>query len=360
MGSDGDTSGEMFDGRPHKRSTLDLGAGESLWAGLQPDILGAVLRFLPCFADRAATRSVCRHWRASARGQRLLPPLPLLMLPKLRFSCLCPEGTMTPARCIQLPEDVATDDVRFVVSFEGWLVGVTPNKDGREYCEKADGAVNDSCIMSLHKVVVSALPESGAKYIVAASSYHEAHQKLALRQPRMASWNVCVGFAIDGPIDIAFYQGKLYVLKRCVLRLFAFELDEDDRGIIVSRVEHCVTEPLHPHPIQPCGSIRCNILVEVFAVDFSTNPYGLTEIRSFDGDCIFVDLGGCKSFPASLYDGLEGDLIYFVPDYFNRYDIFVYNMRDGRMRPFAVNLLPCNSDVPDDYLDFPAWCFPSE
>ncbi|TKW01465.1 hypothetical protein SEVIR_8G182600v4 [Setaria viridis] len=50
------------------------------------------------------------------------------------------------------------------------------------------------------------------------------------------------------------------------------------------------------------------IKVEVFALDVSKNPYGLTRIRSFNGDSIFVGSGSSKSFPASLHDGVEGIL----------------------------------------------------
>lgn len=91
-----------------------------------------------------------------------------------------------------------------------------------------------------------------------------------------------------------------------------------------------------------------NVLkVEVFVLDMNTNPYGFTEIHSFNGDCVFVGPGG-------------GDLIYFVPDVWKPYDTFVYSIRDGRMRPFAAKVLPCDFDVPEENLDFPVWLFPSE
>jgi hypothetical protein len=57
-----------------------------LWADVPADILGSVLRLLPCVADRASVRSVCRHWRAAARIQALPAPLPVLVLPRfIRF-----------------------------------------------------------------------------------------------------------------------------------------------------------------------------------------------------------------------------------------------------------------------------------
>ncbi|TVU03083.1 hypothetical protein EJB05_51411 [Eragrostis curvula] len=414
--------GEAFDGRSLKRSILEFDAGASPWAGLHPDILGIVLRCLPCLADRASVRSVCRHWRSGGRIHVLPPPLPLLVSPMFKFASLSSRGSLRILRCVPMPEEVGADRVRFVGSFDGWLVGVAPSKDRIAFCSDADEEcfllnafshavvrlprshtlrfdfscyslkilpvinglrqlhfrVNDP-VMSLHQVILSASPESGSKYVVAASFYNRADQKIALWQPGMMSWNVCVGFDIQGSVDLAFYQGKLYVLQRPFALLYVFELEEDDRGVIVSRVEQCVTQPLQPQPIW--HSMSCNMVVwrgnllliiryydgytkrsvvkvEVFVVDFSTNPKGLIKIDNFDGDCIFVDSGGCKSFPTNLHDGVEGDHIYFVPDYFSHYDSFVYNMRDGRMRPLAVNLLLHN--VEEDNLDFPVWLLPSD
>lgn len=97
--------------------------------------------------------------------------------------------------------------------------------------------VNDIYTMSLCNVALSASPDSRGKYIVAASSDHKCASKLALWQPGMISWQVCSGVEIDGPRDLSFYQGKLYMLMRHRTRLFTCELEEDDRGFMVSRIE---------------------------------------------------------------------------------------------------------------------------
>ncbi|TVU00377.1 hypothetical protein EJB05_54198 [Eragrostis curvula] len=426
-----ETSGEAFDGRSQKRSRLEMDAGVSLWAGLQSDVLGMVLCFLPCLADRTSMLSVCRQWHATSRDHVLLPPRhPLLVLPQLRFSCFCSGAALTASLRAWMPEDVEANDVRFVGSFKGWLVGVTPSKDHSSrgfdgecfmvnlfshkvlrlpplikrlhhgfsgYSRKALPIINGSgevnfttnniYKMSLRRVVLSAAPDSGSKCIVVASSYHTITQTLALWQPGMISWQVCDGLA--GPKDLVFYQGKLYVLSRFLVRLYIFELEEDERGVIVSRVEHCVTTLLHNHHIRP-GDVLSNMVVwrgkllliirrydtsslrralcevEVFALDFSTNPYGCTTIHSFEGDCIFVDSCSCSSLSAGLYDGAEGDLIYFVDQYSKydgnsfkpSYDTFVYNMRDGTTRPFAVELSPHNFGAPKDKLAVPLWLSP--
>uniref|UniRef100_K3ZP40 KIB1-4 beta-propeller domain-containing protein n=1 Tax=Setaria italica TaxID=4555 RepID=K3ZP40_SETIT len=367
-------------------------------------------------------RSVCPRWRAAARSQALPPPLPLLVLPKFELSCLTSDEALTAPRHPLMPEEVAADDARYVCSYDGWVVGVTQIRskylrhvdgelvDSGHYAEMDDKCflvnafsrrvvhlpqlcrTSDICapssstaqVTSVLKsmarirchptVVLSASPDSGSKYIVAASSDTVASGNLALWQPGMTSWHVCSGPPLDGPKDIAFYQGKLYVLQSFIRTdLFAFVLKEDDRGIVISRVEHCMTEPLPPHPMEQNGFLRCNMVVyydsnymeqdskiikvEVFALDVSKNPYRLTRVRSFNGDSIFIGSGSSKSFPASLHDGAEGDLIYFVPEYWSPTDRFVYNMRDGKMRPFSAKLLPFEGHVEDHS---PVWLFPSE
>ncbi|WVZ50746.1 hypothetical protein U9M48_001971 [Paspalum notatum var. saurae] len=390
----------MFDGMPQPRLGCEFEAGVSPWAGLQPDILGVVLGFLPCLADRARVRCICRHWRAGGHGHPLPPPLPILVLSEFKFSSLSVEGDPMPVRRVPVPREVSADDLRCVGSFDRWLVGVTPSMDRSDkYYRDADGEcflvnVFSGKVIRLPQLssmrynfssysLLSNAPDSGSKYIVAASSNHKGQEQLAFWQPGMISWHICSGVDIDGPTDLVFYQGKLYVLMRHKTRLFACELEDDDRGIMVSRVECCLTELPCDHPFQEGGAISCNMVVwrgellliirhysdnfrnrqvlkvEVFALDISTNPYGLTEIHSFNGDCIFVSSGGCKSFPAGLYAGVEGDLIYFVPDDWKPRDRFVYSMRDGRMRPFAAKLFDCYLAVPQENLDFPGQLYAS-
>ncbi|CAL4980269.1 unnamed protein product [Urochloa decumbens] len=430
MGSGCARSGVMFDGMPQRRSRSEFDAGVSLWVGLQPGILGVVLRFLPCLADRTRLRSVCRQWRVGVQGyvHMLPPPLPILVLPEFKFSSLSENEELMPVRRVPVPKEVAADDPRCVGSFDGWLAGVTPSKKRSDKCFRdADGecflvnafsrkvirlpqlcnwhhssaysskhlpvvngcfevhfCANDIYRLSHCQVVFSSSPDSGAKYIVAAYSNHKGTSRIALWQPGMMLWHYWSGIDIDGPKDLVSHQRKLYVLLRHRTRLFTCELEEDDRGFMVSHVELCLTELPRVRPYREGGAISCNMVVwcgellliirhythdfcnrevlrvEVFALDVNTKPYGLNEIDSFSGDCIFVGSGGCKSFPASLHDGVEGDLIYFVPDDWKPRDRFVYSMRDGTMRPFAAQLLACYFDMPEENLDFPVWLLPSQ
>ena len=107
------------------------------WAYVPADILGGVLLLLPCVADRASVRSVCRHWRAAAhaRVQALPAPLPVLVLPRfIRFSCLTSDSDgaarlMTAARRALMPVVAAGDDVWTLGSCDDWLMAVKQTGD---------------------------------------------------------------------------------------------------------------------------------------------------------------------------------------------------------------------------------------
>ena len=103
--------------------------------------------------------------------------------------------------------------------------------------------------------------------------------------------------------------------------------------------------------------------VEVFALDFSTRPCGVTQIHNFDGDCIFVQKSGCRSFSAGLHVGVQRDLIYFLDEGITNHGSYTYvhNMRDGTLWRIAAGLPLPNSGVPQKCFpdDFPVWIFPS-
>ena len=107
-----------------------------MWADVPADILGNVLRLLPCLADRASVQSVCRHWHAAARVQGLPAPLPVLVLTRFRFSCLTSDGALTAARRALMPVEVVGDDVLVVGSSDDWLVVVT--RETQQGCQQGN------------------------------------------------------------------------------------------------------------------------------------------------------------------------------------------------------------------------------
>lgn len=124
------------------------------------------------------------------------------------------------------------------------------------------------------------------------------------------------------------------MIMRHVPIIHAFELGEDKHGVNVSCASRHMIYPLSGsvdncvrrfQTVVWCGKLllivrhfdACQIKttvvkVEVFALDSSTSPCRVTEVHNFDGDCIFVDSRGCKSFSPGLHVGVQGDLIYFA------------------------------------------------
>jgi hypothetical protein len=106
--------------------------------------------------------------------------------------------------------------------------------------------------------------------------------------------------------------------------------------------------------------------VRVFEVDLSTNSVRLVEIESLDGDCICLSPCSSKWFRSSGYDGVGGDLIYYIdgciyPDKSAcSFDRFVYNMKDGTMAPFAGEIPEDKLHAADGRLMNPTWLFPPE
>ncbi|RCV38818.1 hypothetical protein SETIT_8G172600v2 [Setaria italica] len=387
----GTAVGEMFDEMPQeKRARIDAGAEdppESSWAGLHADALGVVLRFLPCLADRARVRAVCRQWRDAARGRGVAPPLPLLVLPRFRFASLTPGGVLSAARRAWMPPGLDAGNACCVGSSDAWVVGAGQaggecfivNAFSHEVRRLPHLGTYDC---SLRKVALSASPESAPDWIAVAFMIRWSRPELALWRPGMRSWRVCHHALFAGHIDIAFYQGKLYMLWKFTPCLFAFELGDDEHGVTISRMKDCFIEKLLPTTLGSTHELSCNMVewhgrllliiryyggyqarhrvkVKVFVMDLSTNPSVLTEIHSFGSDCIFIGSGGCKSFPAGQHGGVEGDLIYFGPDHYNPHDAFVYSMRDGRTGPI-FKPLPCVTHASERNLGFPVWLFPKE
>ncbi|XP_066334118.1 uncharacterized protein [Miscanthus floridulus] len=370
-------AGEALDKKRQRTTSIDDAAAASLWAFILADILGVVLRILPSLADRAAVRSV---FVALRRGW--------------------------------MPEDVATGNVGCVGSSEGWLLVARPGEDGtgRERflvnafshevvrlprllapCCTTSGehpwTANDDPKLysrSLDHVVLSAPPGSSTKCIVAGFSYRRPVPGLSdwrglpgitLWQPGMKTWGNST--CSTGPGTPHTFQSPL---------LLAFTLGEDEHGVNVSGLEHRVTMPPFPRPGPAHWAARCNLVqwrgrpvviiryvdsyisfshtekVDVFALDLSIDPCGVTEIPSFDGDCVFVDLCRCTSFPAGSYEGVQGDSIYFIDKYKKddqpSYVTTVYNMRDGTVKPFTAELLSGNPA--EDKLASPVWMFPPE
>ncbi|CAL4987025.1 unnamed protein product [Urochloa decumbens] len=370
------------------------------WGDLPADILGVVVGRLPLVEDRARLRSVCRAWRAAARlHRRPPPPLPLLVLFDFSFASFCAGGTLTGARRrVPLPERETASAGS--VHCQGWLVGVKLNKgryfgDLRCFLMKAfsrdvirlpppSAATRpvDAYSMSLPIVNGSGVVNCAINATQCVMSFYKGAVKLAFCRPGMKSWCVCDGACITEFIDIVFCHGKLYVLSSSEFTtdLFAFEISEDNNGMIVSRVGRIVFELPEAtgnynemwRIVEWRGKLLIvasysvdtefgHVIVEVrvFESDFTTKPVRFTEIVSLDGDCIFISPSSSKSFCSCDYDGVGEDLIYFIDGNLCP-EKFVYNMKDGMMAPLVADGPEDKFWTPDDGPKIATWLFPTE
>jgi len=249
--------------------------------------------------------------------------------------------------------------------------------------------------MLFRKVVLSSSPQPGITgCVVAAISMIEDATKLALWRPGMKSWCVCHGSCVPKFTDVIFCQGKLYMLScgELTTDLFSLELsedDDDDSGLIVSRID-CreiewpeVTDGYHQNwsMVEWRGKLlivatytsdvdaeiwQGIVEVRVFEASLSTDPVRFTEIKSLDGDCVFISPCNSKAFRSCQCDGVEDDRIYFIDGYLppdknaRPFDKFVYNMKEGTMAPFAADIPEDKLQAPDGMLMHPTWLFPPE
>ncbi|KAF8700139.1 hypothetical protein HU200_034505 [Digitaria exilis] len=300
------------------------------WADLPADIIGVFVGRLALVEDRARLRSVCRPWRATARlHRRPSPPLPMLVMSDFTFASFCPEGTLTGAhRRVPLPESETTSDgsVHCVGSSEGWLVCVERNK-GPYFCDLRCFLMNP---FSLN--VIRLPPPSGKLYMLSSSEF--------------------------------------------TTNLIAFDICEDNKGLMISRVEGSVVDlpvvtDIYYETLSVVVEWRGKLLMvckcsgdtefghmivkfRVFEADLSTNPVRCTEIKDLDGDCIFISPCNSKSFRSSDYDGVGEDLVYLI-DGELRPENSVYNMKDGTVASLGADELDDKFWVPGGGLMNATW-----
>uniref|UniRef100_A0A0D9XTT4 F-box domain-containing protein n=1 Tax=Leersia perrieri TaxID=77586 RepID=A0A0D9XTT4_9ORYZ len=244
----------------------------------------------------------------------------------------------------------------------------------------------DEYAMALYKAVLSAPPNTGSSSsseldlgsscIVAAVSQRMGEYKLAFCTPETQSWCICEGNCIKSHIDIEFYQGKLYMVDTRSGDLFAFELEAHDCLFpVVSSVERCLIEKLPSaedsgqqiyNLVQSLGKLLLLVRyfrgsweqfvgVRVFELGFNSNPWKWIEMKSLDGESIFISSSCSRSFAASQYEEIEDDHIYFLDSLcpkFNpkksdsySYCSQVYNMRDGTINPILIGNGPMNREL---------------
>ncbi|CAL5086726.1 unnamed protein product [Urochloa decumbens] len=216
-------------------------SGPLSWSDIPWDLAGLVLRLLPAHADRARFAAVCPLWRAAARQLPLPPPLPLLAFPDGTFYSL-PYGKpfrfpgfgctgYRGAACgswLVFPRDdgcfLVDPFTRATVTLPALSrIRLNPPNAAVKCGEEdevgtarigqtwMDMKFSDKLAL-INKLVVCSPNLVAALF---ASSYVKcggATSQILVCQPGASSWSVRAYDQCKRFQDMAFYQGKLYVL----------------------------------------------------------------------------------------------------------------------------------------------------
>ncbi|WVZ96949.1 hypothetical protein U9M48_042526 [Paspalum notatum var. saurae] len=205
--------------------------------------------------------------------------------------------------------------------------------------------------------------------------------------------------------DIAFFNGKLYGLDHQD-KLFVFDIDydlNDEPKISSVNWTICYGDGLRdlPHPVtRATPHIRKECLVEccgrllrvrrflqsdrsgwacrtlkhhhtvafnVFEAGLSRSSRGWRKVNNLGGQVLFVGRHCSKSFPAAEYNGIQGDCIYFMCDYYpgpgRTADPLRDSVRSHQDFAFKTWMMaaagPCWSDLPPELLGIVLKCLPS-
>uniref|UniRef100_A0ACD5VL43 Uncharacterized protein n=1 Tax=Avena sativa TaxID=4498 RepID=A0ACD5VL43_AVESA len=399
----------------------------SSWPDLPPELLGLVLLRIPCHADRVRLRAVCHLWRRSARLQPLPPPLPWVALPDGSFLRL-PDGAV---HRVPVPDDdvsqrLSAGSMLFLVHGRDPTCCLTsPCSAARTplpelaFCfpkhKDGCGGKTDPPAPEFTKVVAS-------DHLVAALTEYKQVAVSARRPPKGASMSCSTMMWLPPrkTIDIALFQGKLYVLtveeelhvlhfssstgelrsvqcirsipkkvdystplewfdpystKYCTYKQYL--VASGDRLLLVSRK---INQPsILPYEEPKIHRTRS---FEVFQAEGLSSGFGRwSKMDTLMGHALFVSEGCCKSIPPAAAGcggaaGAQQDSIYFINERTTRpregsiyftgkttmiyedpfLDSGVYNISDNTMMPLPLD----NTMVPPEGLRRPAWLFPEE
>ncbi|CAN6225521.1 unnamed protein product [Urochloa humidicola] len=390
------------------------------WADIPRDLAGMVLRLLPALSDRARFAAVCPQWRAAARHLPLPPPLPLLALPDGTFYSL-PHGerfrfpgfgcagykSACCGRWLVFPRD---DGCYLVDPFAGATVTLPPLSRVRlrppnavpKYVQVPGMSlfhpyatwmhIQDPKKMPVVNKIIVCSPNLVAAFAGSTLVGAGQNSQIIVCQPGASSWSVRAKDPCKLFEDMAFYQGKLYVLARDEnLILVNISQDPATGDPQISRFGQVINgEPWHStimlgdasdkkklYLVELDGALLmvrrkvCCKLVgetvvaaqsefEVFKADWEHSQWvNLTTLG--DDQMLFLGRPCSRAMSASQY-GMPGDQIFFLDDVLENcckeysYDeettsVGVYDMKSGEVS----SPLPM---VWKHEMILPTWLFP--
>ncbi|CAM0947468.1 unnamed protein product [Alopecurus aequalis] len=370
------------------------------WSELPPELLGVVLLRLPSQADRVHLRAVCRPWRSAPRLQPLPPPFPRIVLRDHTFLTL-PDGALhrLPRHrcCIEIAVRVSTGSTLFLGHLDGRCCLVNP------FSRKTTLLKNNLASYSpvgIQKVVLS---DHVVAFLIKGKLYiFPRHPRPGERGRQIT---LTVQFDITAVVDIAVFQGNLFVLTRKYNREQKPELHlldiNDEQGHV--RSVQCIPAE-HPLRLNAIGtrrlfffylvasgdrllmverqidmdlplSLNCKrrprplqTRFEVWeAADMIGGQLGRwSRVDRLMGRALFVGRECSGSLPAQC--GAQEDCVYFMTERGDHLlpirerkpqddllDCVVYNVRDRTVKPLPSEIVAAR-DGPWK----PAWLFPSD
>lgn len=391
-----------------------MAAAQSLcWSDIPPELLGLVVKCLPSLADRVRLRAVCHSWRSNARLLPLPPLLPWLTLPDGAFLSI-PDGEIIR---MPIPEDArccgSVDNWLFLMKSDGGCSLLNPFSEAsvelpklatvwRYDVSNAHSGLNPI----LYKPVVLSPLDTSPDSLVAVLILDDGHcSTVCICQPPIVTDVLSARSTHPLQVfdDVAFFNGKLYGLDSQD-KLFVFDIDYDLGVELISSIKWviCCGDGMRdlPHPVtrtkiyirreylvECCGRLlrvrrfllsdrpgwagrtykhQRTVAFDVFEAGLRGSSRGWRKINNLGGQVLFVGRHCSKSFPAVEYNGIQGDCIYFMCDYYPSpdrtadplRDSGVYNMRTRMITP----LMPENTAVPQRHGGQwrPTWIFPAD
>ncbi|KAM0823470.1 hypothetical protein ACQ4PT_070852 [Festuca glaucescens] len=389
----------------------------SSWPDLPAELLGLVLSRLPCHRDRVRLRAVCRQWRSSARLQPLPPPLPWVALPDGSFLVL-PNGGVHRAL---LPDDVSE---RLPV---GSLLFVVHRGDTcclTNVCSAATTPLLEIgfCFQKNRSVCEKAPPPPAPVFTklvvsdqIVAALTKSKHVAVSTRLPQEASCsNIVWAPERSDPMDIAMFDGKLYVLtmeengqrelhvlqfcdegsstvlqfQQCI-HSSSIEADQElpqewfnplsteyytQQLYLVASGEQLllVKRMINLPPLCPLGESKVyrTRSFEVFQAAGLNSGFGQwIKLDTLRGHALFVSKGCCNSFPPALSGhcnataGPQQNSIYFINERSTHVPIYESPFLDSGVYSISdhtVMALPLETTVVPKGPWCPAWLFPTD
>ncbi|KAJ6840136.1 putative basic proline-rich protein-like [Iris pallida] len=328
------------------------------WSELPPELLASISTSLLTISDYVRFRSVCSSWRASASpSPRHLPlQLPILLANHHHhplFSILSPSFSRH----------------QILGSSSGYLALRSPSSSSLSL-------LNPVTLSQIHlpflntfpmspffiKKVVLSPPPPDSISVLALLGWSTS---LALSLPgRRSSWTLLPGCA--NYHDALFFRGRFHVVDG-FRRVFVLDADAG-RLSEAARVEVARAPPFLGRA-DKCylvesagdlllvirkfnGSVSATVGFEVFRLGLGKETAEVEVVKSLGDRMLFLGLNCSVSFletdvgrrPAAAAAGFRGDCIYFLDDTLNSvgdlarggWDVAVYSMGDGTIRPFPL------------------------